>query len=93
MTMTTGKATQKATSTGASTSATEAANSLAGYPKVVQMEDISEVGVTKPYCVQNLIESDGLASPVVDTSGNRVVFEIEEVATGGTSCGCQWVFT
>lgn len=71
---------------------TGGANFTTGFPKVVQMEDISEVGVTKPYCVQNFIQSDGLASPVVDASGKGVPVEIEEGAIVGLSCGCQWIY-
>ncbi|RDW66170.1 hypothetical protein BP6252_09805 [Coleophoma cylindrospora] len=69
------------TSTGAASTATSDPKFLAGYPKVIKIEERrvprGSQAIT-PYCVQQSIDGNGIASPYVNSTGQVVTLYLNE---------------
>lgn len=76
--------TPTATSTGSAAAATPtdeviSVQPLSGYPRAVKVKERRVNQAPRPYCVQVEVLSDNTTQPVLDSSGNQVTIEIEEI--------------
>lgn len=78
--------TTTATATGTGSAATATATTemisvqpLQGYPRAVKVKERRITKNSRPYCVQVEVNFDNTTSPVVDSDGNQVTIEIDEI--------------
>lgn len=76
--------TPTATGTGSATTATItdeiiSVQPLSGYPRAVKVKERRINQAPRPYCVQVEVLTDNTTTPVLDSSGNQVTIEIDEI--------------
>lgn len=83
-TITTVVASQTATGTAATATATGGTevismSHLTAYPRAVKVKERRLVNSPQPYCVQVEVQDNNSTEPVLDSDGNQVTVQIEEV--------------
>lgn len=93
--------TPTATGTGSATGATPtdeviSVQPLSGYPRAVKVKERRINQAPRPYCVQVEVLSDNSTAPVLDSDGNQVTIQIDEIEQSNgmdkRELGDKWIF-